>query len=80
MVDTVEALEEDAVESLIGQSISLRFVGLDCSLLLPSSINSYTCQVPHCCVLGYYLLLYTVASILQVMESNSIVDVIFATR
>jgi hypothetical protein len=42
VVDTVEALEEDAVESLNGQSTSLRFVGLDCSLLLPSSINSYT--------------------------------------
>jgi hypothetical protein len=42
MVDTVEALEEDAVESLIAQSIYLRFVGLDCSLLLPSSINIYT--------------------------------------
>jgi hypothetical protein len=40
IVDTVEVLEEDAVESLIGQSTSLRFVGLDCSLLLPSSINS----------------------------------------
>jgi hypothetical protein len=33
MVDTIEALEEDAVESLIGQSTSLRFVGLDWSLL-----------------------------------------------
>jgi hypothetical protein len=42
MVDTVEALEEDAVEPLIGQSTSLRFVGLYYSLLLPSSINSYT--------------------------------------
>jgi hypothetical protein len=41
MVDTVEALEEDAAESLIVQS-TLRFVGLDCSLLLPSSINIYT--------------------------------------
>jgi hypothetical protein len=41
MVDTVEALEEDAEESLIGLSTSLSFVGLDCSLLLPSSINSY---------------------------------------
>jgi hypothetical protein len=42
MVDTVEDLEEDAAESLIVQSTSLRFVGLDCSLLLPSSINIYT--------------------------------------
>jgi hypothetical protein len=42
MIDTVEALEENAVESLIGQSTCLRFVGLDCSLLLPSSIDGYT--------------------------------------
>jgi hypothetical protein len=77
MADTVEALEEDAVEYLIAQSTSLRFVDLDCSLLLTSSINSYTSQVPHCCVLGYYLLLYTVASILQVMQSNSTVGFTF---
>jgi hypothetical protein len=42
MVDIIEALEEDVVESLIGQSASLCFVGLEFSLLLPSSIDSYT--------------------------------------
>jgi hypothetical protein len=61
MVDTFEALEEDAVESLIDQSTSLRFVGLyHC---LSSYTELYMTDSPLVCswllstvIYGYYKL------------------------